>query len=159
MVNDDDDLELDLRADVGGVRWEPTAEERAPMGHRLVAYFVDMGLVVLASLAGALVMPLLAGADIPLVLKLKDLPGFFIYAIQMLVFIAWPGCTIGKLLLGIRVVGDDQGYPGVWMGFVFRGWGRGILAPIWALMAYFRPNVRLPYETYTGTWVVRGRPN
>jgi uncharacterized RDD family membrane protein YckC len=41
-----------------------------------------------------------------------------IMALYMILLEGWLGATVGKRLVGLRVVGSDGGRPGLWKGFV-----------------------------------------
>ena len=102
---------VDTRPDGGwrGRRWglPPEGEGAvATTGSRIAAFFLD---VVFSALIGALVRALVGGTDSRL-----GLADEFAFAVQVLLLTALTGQSLGKRVLGIRVVrlAEPDGPPG-----------------------------------------------
>jgi uncharacterized RDD family membrane protein YckC len=136
---------------------------------RFVAAFVDGIILFLLLLAALLLMALPAGimgglddplAMIELLMRLGFvLPGisFLLNLLYPVILVGWRGQTVGKMLLGLKIIRVDGGEVGYFKAFI-RWIGQvisGLILLIGYILAAFTENKRALHDFIAGTRVIR----
>lgn len=132
----------------------------AELNIRALAFFIDIGLVsLLAFITYGIGLYFLHGAG-------SDLGSAFITIYMLLFFLAssyfvilngYTGATVGKMVMGIRIISDEGGAIGFWQSFV-RWIGyyiSGIFIFLGFLWSIFDKNSQSWHDKIAGTYVVK----
>ena len=124
----------------------------AGFGIRLVAWLIDTVVIITAVV--------LVGQAIPGTIEMNQFQAVVIVLLYYVILTGLTGQTLGKMLVGIKVVNDEGKVPGLGIGFAREVVGKiisGLVLSLGYLAITWDEKKRGWHDSMTGTYVVHTR--